>query len=187
MPKGISVIDIIALIAITFGLIRGLFTGFIKEIAGLLGLIVGVWAGLRLGFVFANYYKANFELPDKIIPAVAFLTAFALALTLVIVAGKLLKFVLEKTALSLFDKVAGALFGTLKMAFLVGTFFSLIGKSGILSEETKTNSLTYGFVTKYAEIAQEYTIGLIPAVKNVFTELDEYFGDLSDSTEETEP
>ena len=50
-----NLIDIVALVLIGLGAWRGVKNGMIKEVAGLLGLVIGVWAGMRLAFVFANY------------------------------------------------------------------------------------------------------------------------------------
>ena len=131
MPEGLTFIDIIAAVAIGFGFIRGWMNGFIKEIAGLVGIILGVWAGLRLAWIFADYYRENFEVPETVIPFIAFLTAFLLVLLAVVLIGRILRKILEKAALSGFDKIAGALFGGLKLAFLIGTLIGMIGKAGL--------------------------------------------------------
>ena len=123
----LTYIDIIVLVAVGFGLIRGWTNGIIKEVAGMVGVILGVWAGLRLAWVFADYYQENFEVPEAVIPLIAFLSAFLLVLIVVIMIGRLLRKILEKAALSGFDKIAGALFGGLKLAFIVGTLVGLVG------------------------------------------------------------
>ena len=171
-------IDIPVLALVLFGIYRGLRSGIIMQVASLLGLIVGIWAGFRLAFIFANYYKNNFHLPEKAIPVAAFLTAFVLALLAVIFAGKLLKTVLEKTKLSMPDKAAGALFGAMKMAFLSGTIILLLHRSKIVNEEISTSSMTAKPIMGFAEGINEYSIGLVPKAKNVLTELDSFFLDL---------
>ncbi|MCB9231735.1 MAG: CvpA family protein [Bacteroidia bacterium] len=198
MPEGLTFIDIIAAIGIGFGLIRGWTNGIIKEVAGLIGVVLGIWAGFRFAFIFANYYQENFELPEAVIPFLAFLTAFILVLVIVFFIGRMLKFLLDKTNLSVLNQASGALFGGLKFAFLVGSLIGLIGKAGFISEETKGKSIAYPFLTTYCEGVMEYSIGLIPAAKNVFKDMDEYFdkiqgenapegGDSDDTTPEEQP
>lgn len=178
MPEGLTFIDIIAAVGIGFGLIRGWSNGIIKEVAGMIGVVLGIWAGFRFAFIFADYYKENFELPENVIPFLAFLTAFILVLVIVLFAGKALKFLLDKTNLTVLNKAAGALFGGLKLAFLIGSLITLVGKAGFIQEETKNQSITYPYLSVYVEGVMEYSVGLIPAAKNVFKDMDEYFDGL---------
>lgn len=174
----LTYIDIVVLVAVGFGFIRGWTNGIIKEVAGMVGVILGLWAGLRLAWIFADYYRENFEVPEAVIPLIAFLSAFLLVLVGVILIGRLLKKILEKASLSGFDKIAGALFGGLKLAFIVGTLVGLVGKSGFLPSETKEKSVTYPYLIVFTEAVTDYSIGLIPAAKNTFGEMDEYFDGL---------
>ena len=148
------------------------------QVAAFLGLIVGIWAGFRLAFLFANYYKNNFHLPDKAVPVAAFLTAFVLALLAVILAGKLLKSFLEKTNLSLPDKAVGALFGGMKMAFLSGTVLLLMHRSKVFDDTATQSTTSAKPLMNFAEGMNEYSIALIPQAKNVLSDLDTFFLDL---------
>jgi membrane protein required for colicin V production len=174
-------IDIIVLVAVGYGAFKGFRNGMIFEIAGLLGLIVGIWAGLRLAFIFADYYKENFELPGKWIPLLAFMTAFLLGMGGVWLAGRLANGLVKTVQLGIVNTIAGAVFGGLKWAFLVGTFLTLIGNSMVLPKEVQESSATYPIVTAYCSAVQGYSIGLLPKARNVFEDVDQYFVSL-DST-----
>ena len=174
------VLDILAAIAIGYGLIKGFSNGLVKELAGLIGIILAIWAGFRLAFIFADYYTETFEVPDAAIPFIAFLTAFILMLILVLLLGRLLDKLLEKAKLSTLNKLAGALFGGLKLAFIMGILIGLIGKSGIVSNQAKKESYTYPYLVGYCEVVTEYSVGLIPAAKNVFKDMDGYFLELKE-------
>ena len=174
-------IDIIAIIALGFGAYRGFRNGIILELAGLLGLIVGIWAGLRLAFIFADYYKENFDIPDNYIPLIAFLTAFLIGIGAVWLAGRLLNKFVNSVALGLPNRIGGAVFGAAKWAFIAGTVLSLIGNSEVISKETRESSTAYPMLGAYCKAVQGYTIGLIPAASNVFKDVEEYFVEM-DST-----
>ncbi len=176
-----NLIDIIALVAIGFGAFRGFKNGIILELAGLLGLIVGIWAGLRLAFLFADYYKENFDIPDNYIPLIAFLTAFLIGIGAVWLAGRLLNKFVNSVALGLPNRLGGAVFGAAKWAFIAGTVLSLVGNSEVISQDTRESSKAYPILGAYCKAVQGYTIGLIPAASNVFHDVEEYFVDL-DST-----
>lgn len=188
-PKIIAVnfIDIVVAVAIGWGLFKGFSNGVIKEIAGLLGVIVGIWAGLRLAFIFADYYRENWELPEKFVPFLAFFTAFALGLLAIFLIGRLLSKLLDAAMLGMVNKVAGAVFGGLKWALIVGSLFSILGNSAILPQETRDNSATYPYLTAYTKGVHEYSVGLIPAAKNVFAEMETYFTGIDSVQSDTLP
>ena len=130
-------IDIVALVAIGWGAFRGFRNGVIIEVAGLLGLIVGIWAGLKLAFVFANYYRDNFEIPANYIPLLAFLSAFLIGIGGVWLLGRILNKMVNSVALGIPNRLAGLTFGAAKWAFLIGTLLSLVGNSQMIPEETQ--------------------------------------------------
>lgn len=186
MPEGFNYIDIVVLAGLSFGIFKGLKNGLIKEIAAIVGLILGIWAGFRFAFIFADYYRESFEIPENLIPFLGFLTAFILVLLGVIFAGRLLRETLKKANLSTVDKAAGATFGALKWGLILGTLLVLVGKAKVLPEEHTKGSFMYPLLTQYVEGVQEYSVALIPAAKNVFTEIDTYFQDLETIREKKE-
>ena len=173
-----NLIDIVAIVALGFGAWRGFKNGVIHEVFGLLGLIIGIWAGMRLAFIFANWYRDNLEIPENILPLIAFLTAFAIGVGIFLLAGKLATMVLKTVQLNLPNRIAGAVFGAAKWAFIAGTLLSMIGISEVITQETKDNSATYPMLSAYTKGVQQYTLGLLPFVKNVFGEMEDYFVDL---------
>jgi membrane protein required for colicin V production len=187
-------IDIIVLVAVGYGAFKGFQNGVIFEVAGLLGLVVGVWAGMRLAFVFADYYKDNFDLPGKWIPILAFLTAFMIGMGAVWLAGRIVNALVKTAQLGIVNRIAGGAFGVLKWAFLIGTFLSVIGNAFVLTPEVQAGSATYPIVTSYCRVVQGYSIGLLPKARNVFDDMEHYFVELdstrksndSTSTEATE-
>lgn len=170
-----NLIDIVALVLIGFGAWRGYKNGMITEVTGLLGLIIGVWAGMRLAFVFANYYRDNFDIPENYIPLLAFLTAFLLGIGAVYLLGRALHKVVHSVALGLPNRAAGVAFGAAKWAFIVGTVLSLVGNSQIVAPQTVNESKAYPLLGNYCKGVQAYTIGLIPQATNVFNDVENYF------------
>lgn len=175
-------LDIIVAILLGLGIIRGLRNGVIREVAGLLGVILGIWAGLRLAFLFADYYREHIDINEKLLPFLAFLTAFVLALVAVLLLGRILDRIVKAAQLSLLNKILGAVFGVLKWAFITGSILNVAGHSGYLPASVKQGSVTYPYVTGYTTTVTEYSIGLIPQAGNVFREMESYFNP-SDSTQ----
>lgn len=175
-------LDILALIALGWGAYKGFRNGVIIEVAGLVGLVIGFWAGMRLAFLFAHYYRDHFQLPEKWVPGIAFLTAFAVGIGSVYLAGWIVTKLVNTAQLELPNRLAGLGFGVLKWGFLVGAFFSIVGSSQMLPPTTKEGSATYPVLTGYSKAVQEYSIGLIPSARNVLDDMEHYFVKL-DSTQ----
>lgn len=167
-------IDIIVLVLLGIGIVRGLMNGVIREVAGLLGVVLGIWAGLKLAFVFANYYREHIDINEKLLPFLAFLTAFVLALVAVLLLGRILDKMVKEASLGPVNKILGALFGGLKWAFITGSILNIVGHSGYF-KSTMDGSATYPYVAGYTHYVTEYSIGLVPQAQNVFGEMETYF------------
>lgn len=170
--------DIIALVILGYGAYKGYRNGVILEVAGLLGVVIGFWAGMRLAFIFANYYRDTFKVPENWIPALAFFTAFAIGLGAVFLAAKAATTLLKTAQLNLPNRLAGATFGILKWAFLFGSLVSIIGDSQFLGNDVKESSKVYPVLNTYCSVVQGYSIGLLPAAHNVFDDMEHYFVEL---------
>ena len=115
-----SIIDIILLIPLAYGLIRGLFRGFFKEIASVVGIVLGMWAARAFAPALADWFATLCDYAQTVLLPAAYLVIF-LAVAVVL---RVLAFCLEKlfsfAALGWLNKLAGAAFGLLKMWLILG-------------------------------------------------------------------
>lgn len=114
-------LDIVLLIILGASAWKGFQRGFVIEVASLLGLVLGIWAGIHLS--------------DRVIDALglevrgaaaAFLITFGLVLALVVVLGHLLTKAIDLAALSIPNKMAGIAFGVLRSAFTLSIALNLL-------------------------------------------------------------
>jgi len=121
-------LDLIIIIIMVFLIVRGIFRGFIREIASLAGVILGIWLANLYQPVMTDYLKVY--LPSgKFLPIISFAVIFAIVLVLCNLAGWCLKMILKKTSLGWADRIFGASFSILKgiiviyLAIIILTFF----------------------------------------------------------------
>ncbi len=114
-------IDLILLLMLGLAAWKGFRRGFIIELASLVGLVLGIWAGLR----FSDRVTAALDLEVKH-AAVAFLITFLLVLVLVVLLGHLLTKAIDIAQLSLPNKLAGIAFGALRSAFTLSIALNLM-------------------------------------------------------------
>ena len=134
----------IAIVLIWFGY-KGFSKGLIIELVSLIALGLGIYGGLKFSDTAADYITGNIE--TKYIPIVAFTITFAIIVVVVFVVGKLIEKVVKMVALNFINKLAGAVFGMLKVLLILSVLITIIEsydqKLGFIPKETKEKSLFY--------------------------------------------
>lgn len=140
-------LDIIILIVLGFGLVKGFFKGLFVELASLIGLVAGVYGAYYFSGYCANFLREHFNWNEDYLQISAFALTFLLILLSIIVAGKALTKLADYAALGLLNKFLGGLFGLLKMTVIIGVLimlFALINSNLVLVEEkTLQTSIFY--------------------------------------------
>jgi membrane protein required for colicin V production len=110
-------IDVVLAVFLALFALRGLFRGFARELFALLGLVGGA------AFAVANYGDAAAMLPPAVPgdlrPFTAFVVLFLAVVLAARLAGALVQHLLGIVWLSPVDRLAGAVFGTVKAAVLI--------------------------------------------------------------------
>ncbi|WP_371877490.1 CvpA family protein [Thiovibrio frasassiensis] len=128
-------------------LVRGVWIGFVRQLASLAALI--------LGYLFAGrYYEQISPRLSSLIPSpqLCFLVTYALLFLAVFVGVLALGFVLKKvmsiSLLGWFDRFMGGIFGLVKAGVLTSVFFMVI--SGLLADSNPliTGSLAAPYLSK---------------------------------------
>lgn len=114
-------LDIVLLIILGASAWKGFQRGFVIEVASLLGLVLGIWAGIHL----SDRVIEALDLEVKG-AATAFLITFGLVLALVVVLGHLLTKAVDLASLSIPNKLAGIAFGVLRSAFTLSITLNLL-------------------------------------------------------------
>jgi len=141
------VLDIIVAVLLLFGAYKGFRRGLIIEIATLIGLVLGIYGGMYFSDYASMWIVDNFEVKAGLLPIVSFLLTFIVIVAGVFVLAKALEKVVNLVALKLINKLAGALFGLLKMGLIVSLLLLLANvvdaKTGILPDNLKNDSILY--------------------------------------------
>jgi membrane protein required for colicin V production len=114
-------LDILILIILAAAAWKGFRRGFVIEMASLLGLVLGIWAGIHLSERVID--ALGLEVKGA---AAAFLITFGLVLALVVLLGHLLTKAIDLASLSIPNKLAGIAFGVLRSAFTLSIALNLL-------------------------------------------------------------
>ena len=138
-----KLIDILLAIPLLFFVYKGWKKGLVRELATLLGLLVGIWATVHLSQEVAEWLHLNSESSVLI----AFLITFVAALVLTYLLGSCVEGLLKAVHMSFFNRLAGAVLGAAKalciLAILLNTVVMLDRHEVLLKPGTKETSLLY--------------------------------------------
>ncbi|WP_179352890.1 CvpA family protein [Winogradskyella vidalii] len=123
-----SIVDIVLAALILFGFIRGLFKGFFVEIASLLALVLGVWGAIHFSYFASEFLEPRVDWNEKTMNIVAFAITFVVIVLAIGLAGKALTKLANFAALGLLNKLAGGVFGALKIGLILSVLLGVFDK-----------------------------------------------------------
>ena len=140
-------IDIIILIPILWFGYKGFTKGFVIEIASFAALLLGIYGGLKLSGWVSGYLSQWFEIKSDYLPLISFSITFLLIVLVVFLIARGVDKLVKSAALSLPNRLAGALLGAAKIFVIIGVVLLLLNKydkgGEFIKEEVRNNSLLY--------------------------------------------
>lgn len=160
-------LDILILVPLLWGAYKGYRKGFVIEIASLIALFLGVWGGVNFSDYAAEYLKEWFSISAELLPLIAFAVTFIIIVLLVFLIARMLQKVIKMVALGLVNRIAGLIFGIIKVGLIISIILFLLHetnrKYGFMKPGLTESSLMYEPVRKLAPT-------LIPAIEKVSLE-----------------
>lgn len=142
-----SILDIVLGLAMAWGLYKGVKNGLFVELAAIAALIAGIYGAIHFSYIVSDYLSQNMDWNERYIKIVAFIITFIIILFIVHLAGRLLTKIANVAMLGALNKIAGGIFGVVKIAVILGAlliFFERATASlGIIGEDTKQSSIFY--------------------------------------------
>ncbi len=164
--------DIILIIFLLYGFIRGLFKGLFVEVASLLALILGIYGAIHFSDFIGNYLQDAVKWDKKYVATVSFILTFFVILIIITLLGKFFTKLADFAMLGLLNKLFGGIFGALKMALIASIllvyFNKFNNKVELVSAKTMQESMLHKPVS---EIAVFLFPALFEEVANGFKEI----------------
>lgn len=149
-------IDIIIAVLLIYAFIRGIINGFFAEIAGLIGVIAGIYFAINYSFYIEDYLTNSdfFNWSDTTNKVVAFCATFFIVVLIIVLIGKILTKIANIAALGIVNKILGGLFGVFKTGLILSVFFILFNsfndKASFIDKETLDDSIFYNRIKNIA-------------------------------------
>lgn len=134
-------LDIVIAIPLLYGFFKGFANGFIKEITGVLGLIIGVYVAIN----FSSYLQPKLERfiggYEQFIPIIAFATLFIVSVLMIKILGYIIDKLTKVLALGIFSRVLGAVFGFLKFLVIFSFLLAIVTDYNLIDKTTQDKAV----------------------------------------------
>lgn len=124
------------------------------EAATFVAFFLGVWGGMHLSEGMASLIYKWTDSTSPYVPLISFALVFVGILAAVFAVAKLVEKIVEKTALTIVNKLLGGIIGTLKFLLILSVLFFVVDKLEknieIIPVAMKDKSLLYRPVAKVA-------------------------------------
>lgn len=142
-----GVIDIVLGALILFGLVRGFMKGLFVEVASLVALVAGVYGAIHFSDFAAEFLNDKTDWDEKTISITAFAVTFVVIILAISLAGKALTKLADFAALGIINKLAGGVFGALKIAVILSVILIVFDRMNstitFIDEENVDDSMLY--------------------------------------------
>jgi len=151
----LSTLDIIILVPLVFGLIKGFSRGFIREIAAITGLFVGIITSYLLSEHLFQYFTIYFESADFELRIVSYVVVFFLTILLINFLATGITRILKVVALNGINRILGAILGLAKWSIILGLVIFAVNRiqqnSPIFQKSTLAESKYFTRISGYGE------------------------------------
>lgn len=169
-------LDILILIVLTIGLIRGMRTGFVRQATTLAGILVAFVAAASLMGAAGNVLSDYVGLSTDLAPLVGFVAVFLLARLIIYTFGAALDDLLVRTKLGGVNRVAGGIAGAFKAAVIMSLVFLVFGFVRLPSAPIRAQSDLYEVVYRIVPDAWQFLSKQSPAFDDLRKEIDDRLG-----------
>ncbi|MBN8855344.1 MAG: colicin V production protein [Sphingobacteriales bacterium 50-39] len=174
-------IDVLFCILLLVAVFKGLRQGFIIAVVATLAFIIGLAAAMKLSAAVAIYLKGHTTLSGRWLPVVAFVLVFLAVVLLVRWLGRLMEAAVDLAMMGWFNKLAGVLLYAAINTIILSVLLFYAVQLRLISGNTLDSSITYPFIRPWGAVVIDGFGSLIPFFKGMFTELEDFFGDLNRS------
>ena len=176
------IIDIAFVLVIILAIFKGIKKGLILGIFSLLAFVIGLAAALKLSVVVAAYLKDNAGSFTKWLPLISFMLVFIAVVLLVGLVARVIKKTMQFAMLGLLDSVGGIILYVTIYTIIFSIFLFFADKLFLIKPATVHDSKIYTYVAPWGPKVIDNLGKIIPIFKDMFTRLQEFFGNLANKS-----
>ena len=169
------IIDIIYAILLLLSFIHGFRKGLIHSVVSLIAMVIGMMAAVHFSQLAAVTIDKWLNISSQYLPLVSFIVVLLGIYLLFRLLEKALEGFFKLLQLNFINKMAGAIIWGLVWTLLYSTILFYLNNMKALNPTAKNDSVIYEQVEPLAPKTITIIGKLIPPVKNIFNDLQEWF------------
>lgn len=179
-------IDILLIVVLILAIIKGYQRGLIVGAFSFIAVIIGLAAAIKLSAVAAGYIGTAIKVSDTWLPVISFAVVFILVVLLIRIGANLIQKTVEFSMLGWVNRLGGIVLyiAIYVLVFSVALFYA--GQVNILQPTTISNSASYAYIQPLGPKVIDGFAAVVPVFKNMFTDLQDFFGDVAHSAEQNQ-
>lgn len=167
-------IDIILMVLLGLGAVKGYIKGFIVEIFSLVAFFMGLFIAIEFTTPIAIKYFGDHTW-FHVISIALFLAIFLIIIIVINLLAKAIKKGLDLTFFGTFDNVFGAILGVVKWALILSVVLWLFRAVGLtLPKKYVENSFIFPIVAAVGPTVFEWVGEILPFFKDIFDSMDRF-------------
>jgi membrane protein required for colicin V production len=140
-------IDVVIIIILALSMITGFTNGFVREVATLAALILGIWGAIKFSTFTAGKLYDYFDMSGHYVGIIAFIVTFGIIVVIIHFIGILADKLVDAVALGFINRLLGIAFGLLKSMLILSVVFVMLNavdaRRPFLPKETIERSIFY--------------------------------------------
>ncbi len=166
----VNSVDIVIIIALLIGAERGFGSGFIRQLAGIIGIIFSVLLAVQLMSPLGERITEATAWTSGITSVLAFLLVFILVQVAMIFVARLVERLVGLFQLSILNRVAGAVLGGFKAGLLISVALMVLITFDVPETSSREQSALYDPVASLVPETWEVVAEHLPTVKAISSE-----------------
>lgn len=172
-------IDVVYVLLIVIAAFKGMRKGLIVALFSIFAFIAGLAAALKLSAVVAARLSTEVSPAFKWLPMLSFLIVFLLVALIVNLGGRIIQKAVETVLLGWINRVGGMFLYIALYTFIFSIILFFASQANLINAATISSSFFYPYIQPLGPRVINAIGELIPFFKNMFTELQKFFGGLS--------
>ena len=149
-------LDIIIVVPLLYGLIKGFSNGLIKEVTALVSLLLGVYVAINFSLYLEPKVADVLGGYEQFISIIAFTILFLVSVFCVKAIGFMLEKLTKALALGIISRFLGGIFGLLKVVVIFSFLIFVITDYNLVNKKIKDDS-GHGVLNTYSSKCLEKT------------------------------
>lgn len=169
-----GVLDIILGLLLLYGLYNGVKNGLLVELASLIALIAGLYGAIHFSYIVGEYLSMKMDWSESTMNTISFILTFIIIIILVNLVARLLTKIANFALLGMLNKIAGGIFGVLKIAVILGALLIFFDQSnnqlGFLKQESIEESKLYTPIKEIGSFVFSKVLKEVPSLDTTIPE-----------------